>query len=277
MFTRCPHCNTFFGVGAAHLRAARGRVRCGSCLSVFDGIAHLTDVPQAPRHETPENYPLFNDVDTPRPASSDDTEYLPWEDDETEEESPPTLGVANDDASDSGVPEALKEDLARSEAERRALWKTALLTLAALMLLAGLALQYAWFQPARVLAAYPQAGPWLQAFCVATGCRLPERRDPSMIRILARDVRVHPRYEGALLVSATLINAAPHAQPYPRVQFSVFNVNGQTIASRVFTPEEYLSQDLDPGGDMSPGKPLQISLELIAPEDAAVSYEFRFL
>ena len=88
---------------------------------------------------------------------------------------------------------------------------------------------------------------------------------------------MHPGYEGALLVSATLVNTASHAQPYPRLQFSVFNVNGQTIASRVFEPEEYLSPDLNPKGNMAPGKPLQIAVELIAPEEAAISYEFRFL
>lgn len=33
--TQCPKCNTSFHVGPAQLEAAKGRVRCGSCLSVF--------------------------------------------------------------------------------------------------------------------------------------------------------------------------------------------------------------------------------------------------
>jgi hypothetical protein len=151
------------------------------------------------------------------------------------------------------------------------------LTLVALILLAALGLQYAWFKPAKVLAGYPQTRPWLETLCAYTGCRAPDRRNPSKIQMLARDVRIHPGYEDALLVSATLVNAAAYAQPYPRLQFSVFNVNGQTIASRIFEPEQYLSPDLNPKGNMSPGKPLQIAIELIAPEEAAISYEFRFL
>lgn len=36
--TECPHCNTAFRVTEAQLRAAKGAVRCGSCLEVF--LAH---------------------------------------------------------------------------------------------------------------------------------------------------------------------------------------------------------------------------------------------
>jgi predicted Zn finger-like uncharacterized protein len=36
--TECPHCNTAFRVSDAQLRAAKGAVRCGSCLEVF--LAH---------------------------------------------------------------------------------------------------------------------------------------------------------------------------------------------------------------------------------------------
>ncbi|MEX2963948.1 DUF3426 domain-containing protein [Microbulbifer sp. TYP-18] len=35
LVTRCPHCSTSFHVSEAQLRAARGAVRCGSCLQVF--------------------------------------------------------------------------------------------------------------------------------------------------------------------------------------------------------------------------------------------------
>ncbi|WP_237068598.1 DUF3426 domain-containing protein [Microbulbifer guangxiensis] len=35
LVTRCPHCSTSFHVNEEQLRAARGAVRCGSCLQVF--------------------------------------------------------------------------------------------------------------------------------------------------------------------------------------------------------------------------------------------------
>ncbi len=278
MYTRCPNCSTFFAVSAAQLDAANGRVRCGSCLSIFDGLKHLTERPTQAERAAAASGTGATSSDARAAGEGAWTAQVDPEAFEGESPStvPPTL-EENDAVDADDVPEAIREDLARAEAEKSGRRRSTALTVVALILLAGLVVQYAWFKPATVLGAYPQARPLLETFCAFTGCRLPDRRDPSKIQMLARDVRVHPGYEGALLVSATLVNAAPHAQPYPRLQFSVFNVNGQTIANRVFEPEEYLSPDLDPKGNMSPGKPLQIAIELIAPEEAAISYEFRFL
>lgn len=41
--TRCPHCGAQFKIGEQHLRQARGAVRCGSCLQVFQATQHLLD------------------------------------------------------------------------------------------------------------------------------------------------------------------------------------------------------------------------------------------
>ena len=44
--TRCPKCHTSFRVTEGHLKPAKGSVRCGSCLTVFNAIDHLIVVPQ---------------------------------------------------------------------------------------------------------------------------------------------------------------------------------------------------------------------------------------
>ncbi len=41
LVTRCPECGTRFRVSEAQLQMAGGRVRCGSCLTVFFGTDHL--------------------------------------------------------------------------------------------------------------------------------------------------------------------------------------------------------------------------------------------
>ncbi|NKC00832.1 MAG: DUF3426 domain-containing protein [Pseudomonadales bacterium] len=41
LITCCPKCDTRFRVTEAQLQVAKGQVRCGSCLHVFDGTAHL--------------------------------------------------------------------------------------------------------------------------------------------------------------------------------------------------------------------------------------------
>ena len=41
LITRCPNCATQFRVTENQLAAAGGRVRCGACLTVFEGTEHL--------------------------------------------------------------------------------------------------------------------------------------------------------------------------------------------------------------------------------------------
>lgn len=44
MVTQCPHCSTAFNVTPEQLFARDGRVRCGQCRRVFDGLVNLTSV-----------------------------------------------------------------------------------------------------------------------------------------------------------------------------------------------------------------------------------------
>lgn len=62
--TRCPECATAFRISDAHLKSAKGVVRCGSCLSLFNARDHLelrTPKLQAPATPHPA---------TPAPARS---------------------------------------------------------------------------------------------------------------------------------------------------------------------------------------------------------------
>ncbi len=258
MLARCPHCRTTFAVSAAALRAARGRVRCGACLEPFDALETLID---EERERSPEP-PPGTAPEAPAPAAG-------------ETRAAPAGGAS--EASAEEVPEALVEDLRRYRRARRARLTSTLLTAASLLLVVLAVAQIAWFQPGAVLARYPRAAPLLERYCARLGCTLPQRRDPGRITVLTRDVRVHPRYEGALRVVAVIMNTAPFAQPYPRMRFALFNVNGQTIASRTFTPPEYLGEAAPRTRLMEPNRPVQLALELLAPEEAAVSFEFAFL
>lgn len=44
MVTQCPHCSTAFNVTPEQLFARDGRVRCGQCRRVFDGLVNLTSL-----------------------------------------------------------------------------------------------------------------------------------------------------------------------------------------------------------------------------------------
>ncbi|NNJ83953.1 MAG: DUF3426 domain-containing protein [Gammaproteobacteria bacterium] len=173
------------------------------------------------------------------------------------------------------VPWVLRDDMANAQPPARG--GAIMFSLGAFVLSVVLLGQYAWFHCADVLQDFSGSRPWMEMFCRGTGCKLPMRRDPARIRMTDREVRVHPAYEGALLVSARLINTLPYVQSFPRMRFALFNVNGEVIAARTFDPGEYLDDDIDITAGIGPGKPIQVVLDILAQEEAAVSFEFMFL
>ncbi|MFT5391616.1 MAG: putative Zn finger-like uncharacterized protein, partial [Gammaproteobacteria bacterium] len=165
-----------------------------------------------------------------------------------------TLGAAA--GVGSALPHVLQADLARRERQRQNKRYRGLLVVGALALIAVLIAQYAWWMPADFVRRYPMSRAWVSTFCEHTGCTLPLLRAPSAIKIVSRDVRIHPKYEGALQVSAALLNTAGYSQPLPTIEFTIYNVNGQTIARRDFLPSDYLGPAGAAGKSMAPDRPV---------------------
>jgi len=149
--------------------------------------------------------------------------------------------------------------------------------LAVFLLLAVTAAQVAWFNRDDLLTRYPQWMPLARQVCKYFQCSVIRHRDVSAIKLLNRDVRDHPRYQGALLVNATIANESDVIQPFPVVQLALFDTGGKLIGERKFRPDEYLDQSIDSDGGMPPGKPFHIVLEVTGPTQGAVSFEFHFL
>jgi len=243
MLARCPECRTLFRLSATELKAAHGKVRCGICHGVFDALEALVDA----QSEAPT-----------RAAPGDATAGR-------------TDGAQ---AADSALAQAL--DLTAIEGlvpkHRASLWRAGAVML--LMLLLG---QIAWFQGARLLALFPVARPPLEWACAHWHCRLPRYRDPGLIRLVSRDVRVHPRAADALLINALFTNHAEFPQPYPVLQLGLYDTDGQVLAARRFVPKEYLEKHVDPALEMPPGIPVHIVLEVQGLRKNPVSFEFKFL
>ena len=145
------------------------------------------------------------------------------------------------------------------------------------MLLLVLAAQYAWFNRDGVLEAYPRFVPWVEKICAHLQCSVLRHGDSSAIRILNRDVRLHPAYADTLLVNATMVNRADSVQSFPRIQFTLFDTSGKALASRNFTAAEYLDDSIEVSKGMAPEQPVHFVLEVTGPTQDAVSFEFRFL
>jgi predicted Zn finger-like uncharacterized protein len=171
------------------------------------------------------------------------------------------------------VPAVILDELQAAKAERLRPSNTPWV-LGTILLMLALVLQVGYYARDD-LARDPTLRPWILQLCQLAGCTLSQPYDISLIDIIGRDVRSHPKAPHALIASTTLINNAPFVQPYPLLTLVFSDITGTELARRRFTPREYLSSDIDIAAGMTPNTPVSIELELVDPGKAAVNYEFH--
>ncbi|RRJ82294.1 DUF3426 domain-containing protein [Aestuariirhabdus litorea] len=159
--------------------------------------------------------------------------------------------------------------------EQPARWKRVLTGLASLLAAAALLLQYAWYDRDR-LARQDSLRPYYQLVCDRAGCSLPEKVNIAAIRGTNLVVRSHPRFENALMVDAIISNQANYSQPFPAIQISFSDLSGNPVASRRFTPTEYLAGELAGTREMPSHTPIHLALEIVDPGQKAVNYHLDF-
>jgi predicted Zn finger-like uncharacterized protein len=108
--------------------------------------------------------------------------------------------------------------------------------------------------------------------CPVLGCKVPTLVDRTQISAYNLVVRNHPEAKNALIVDAIILNKAPFPQPFPDIVLAFSTIDETPVASRRFTPKEYLGGELA-GMDHIPIKqPVHITLELADPGPTAVNY-----
>jgi predicted Zn finger-like uncharacterized protein len=249
MVTRCPACDTVFRVTPEQLQARAGKVRCGRCMTVFDGAKALAAVaegaqeqaalgleptspaPAAPRPARPAE-PLYEDKDfgpAPRQLSLDDL-YPP------EEPRPPASRW----------------------------W-----AVAAVLMVFLLAAQAAYSYRSQLATRYPGLKPHLVQLCEVLRCKvLPPNIDTEsspgrskQIEIEASDLQVDPALPGIIQLTATLRNHAGYDLAYPAVDLVLTDTKEHTLARRIFLPQEYVVG----GKDIAAGIPTsaEITVRLV--------------
>lgn len=227
LVTRCPICGTAFRVQPAQLSARGGKVRCGKCASVFDGVAGLVE---------------------------EGTERLAIE-------PSPQLGLFDPSrrpAEPSGASEApLPPFMAEEAPPRRFGWVWGLLAL-----LAGLALaaQVGLRFRSEIAATLPWTRAPLRQACQALGCEVPLPRRPDLMSIDSSELQADPRREGIIVLNAVLKNRARFAQDYPALELTLTDDAERPVLRRVLAPREYLdatrasellAQGIAPGAEAS--------------------------
>jgi predicted Zn finger-like uncharacterized protein len=263
VYTQCPDCLAIYKIGAEPLARARGRVVCGSCAHEFDALESLADeLPPEPIHELerrPPAAPPPLGVPAMRPRAAQRELFVDFDKALQEKREPPP-------------------SFARRRRRERATgsgpawgWAFGVVALGL-----GLAAQLAYAQRDRLLVD-PRVRRAVDFVCARVACSIPAVADVDRIGLLARNVRPHPSVPDALIISATLVNRAPFAQPYPVIEITLSDPNENRIAMRRFLPSEYVSDRSTVRRGLAPTATLSVNLEVADPGKNAVAFEFRFL
>ena len=226
LVTRCPACATTFRVLPAQLAARGGRVRCGQCSVVFDGVSNMLDdddIAALPVAPSPQASLLESRTET-EPGTP--VEGPP---------APPMIDAA--EPAPESSPETAPAFLApvQTQPARRAAWAV-FATVAA----CGLALQAALAFRSEVAVLLPAARPQIEAACGLLGCdvRLPRRAD--LMSIESSDLQADTQRQGVIVLNALLRNRAPFAQEYPDLELTLTDQGDQPLVRRVLRPDDYL-------------------------------------
>jgi predicted Zn finger-like uncharacterized protein len=245
LVTRCHVCATAFRVQRAQLSARGGKVRCGKCGTVFDGIAGLVeDRPELLRLEPSPQLGLFDPGRRPTRAAA------------------PPPSADDDDA-------PLPEFLARDEAPRRAwLWG-----IAAFLAAAALLVQGAYRYRTEIAVLVPEARAPLEAACRAAGCTVPLPRRPDLIGIEASDLQAEGR-ESVIVLNALLRNRAPFPQQYPSLELTLTDDADRPVVRRVLGPADYLdpARSAQAESGIAPGGEMAVRVSLDASRTRATGY-----
>jgi predicted Zn finger-like uncharacterized protein len=213
LITRCPVCATAFRVQPTQLSARGGKVRCGKCGGIFDGVAGLVEEgAELLRLEPSPQLGLFDPSrrpsrSAPAPAPAPEPEMV-----------------------------EVPEFLAREEPRRRPL----LWGFAALLAATALVLQGAYRYRTELAVLAPEAREPLEAACRALGCTVSLPRRPELMGIESSDLQAHAKTENVIVLNAVLRNRAPFPQEYPALELTLTDDADRPVVRRVLRPADYL-------------------------------------
>ena len=245
LVTCCPNCGTAFRVQAAQLAQKSGRVRCGKCSTVFDGVAALNEPAEmrdAAEHEPSPQLALFEPSEPLRiPAAG--AGRAPVSEADFLREAPPPRGGA--------------------------MWLAG-----GAIALVALLFQVLLLYRTELSVLFPGTREPLAATCRLLGCTLYLPRKPDLMSIETSDLESDRRQESVIVLNAVIRNRAPFAQEYPALELTLTDERDQPVLRRVLAPPEYLQNHPgpSPARGIAPGAETTLRLHFNTGGVRAVGY-----
>ncbi len=256
--TLCPACGTAFRVHADQLSARGGRVRCGRCTHVFDGVAHLLQEAAAAVREPSPQLGLFapavrRSAADPVPRSlraspvrerseSARVDAVPA----AAAEAAPVEVVEARDEPAAPEPEPAGAALAPIFEEAVPVGSAAapryllLWSLLALLCALALAAQVGYKFRTEIAVLWPAARPYLDAACEFADCAISLPRHADLLSIESSDLQTDPQRPNFVVLNALLRNRAQFPQEYPSLELTLTDEADRTVVRKVLSPDDFL-------------------------------------
>jgi len=252
LVTKCTSCSTTFRVTQQQLQAHNGRVRCGTCMTVFDGLKALVTLPapEAPPQAAGAGGVAGFELEPVTPATGAMAPAAPH---------PPEVAYEEQDYGPAPEQLSLDDQLFPEKARRGArAWAAGVVLLA--LALGG---QAAYFHRADLAAQYPGLKPYLVQFCDLLRCTVAPPQRPKQIAIEASDLQATDTARpGIIQLTATLRNHAGYDLGFPALDLVLTNTKEHTLARRIFTPKDYLERGRDAAAGIPANAEITVRLDL---------------
>jgi predicted Zn finger-like uncharacterized protein len=125
------------------------------------------------------------------------------------------------------------------------------------------------------LAGKPVIGPVLQGIYGALGSELAPFWNVQQYDLVDWVAQAEPSDggQGTLIIRSQLRNIGTKPQPYPHVHLRLLDRYENTVGSRLFSPDEYLSDGTETGAMMAPGETAEAELIIVDPGPDAYGFE----
>jgi predicted Zn finger-like uncharacterized protein len=300
MQTTCPECRTTFRVSQDHLGARRGLVRCGTCNAVFNAYDTLLPELETPpddasappaRAQAESAEPDPTEVVHATSDRGDDGAWQPPADAVAEVPQQPvetrgasvsepfakpvteavaepvdravdSISAVAESADVTPAPDILYEPMWPTRAKPARTWKFWLYPPLALVLVALLVLQFAYFLRAELAAAAPFTRPVLEALCRPLQCDVPLPRQLKQSAIAASALEHDPENKSRVSLTVLLANRTGQTQAWPSISLTLSDVRQAPVARQVFRPQVYLPRDIVIAAGMAADVEREVRLEL---------------
>jgi predicted Zn finger-like uncharacterized protein len=262
--TNCPACQTQFVVSKEQLNQYSGKVRCGSCLNVFDATQHM----------------VGSKALSSEPSITNDNAQRTGPATKLGEESEQRLHAM--ETHERGLDDApqktnrtfdydITDTLSVDDTSKAASSNWLLMLFCAILLLAAV-IQSLFFLRTTIATYYPESKPYLLKICETLKCNIDLPKKIELIAIDDSDMQEDADALGLVHLSSTLINQAGFSQDYPNLELTLTDLEDLPKLRRIFKPNEYLPANTDVTKGLAAGEEIKIKLALTTPGEKVAGY-----